>query len=171
MHNLHIRPAKHTDLPALEWDGEYTHFRRLYIDVYRLVEKGEALIWVAELPQVGIVGQVFVSLKSARSELSDGKMRAYVYAFRVKPTYRGQGIGSQMMEMLEADLRRRGFGRVTLNVAQENPAARRLYERLGYHITGNDPGRWSYIDDKGRKQDVIEPAWRMEKALRGEIVR
>jgi len=65
----------------------------------------------------------------------------------------------------EKDLRHKGFRVVTLNVAKTNQAARRFYERLGYTVVGDDPGRWSYIDQYGERQDVHEPAWRMEKEV------
>ena len=162
---LVIRQAVEADLPALEWDGEYTHFRRLYADVYNGVIHHNALMWIAELPGTGLVGQLFISLISSRFELADGQTRAYVYGFRVKPDYRSQGVGTAMMEIIEEDLHRRGFSRVTLNVSKENTSARRLYERLGYRVVGNEAGRWSYIDDQGRRQEVHEPAWRMEKLL------
>ena len=32
-------------------------------------------------------------------------------------------------------------------------------------VVGSDPGYWSYIDDKGRRIDMHEPAWRMVKDL------
>jgi len=32
-------------------------------------------------------------------------------------------------------------------------------------VIGEEPGLWSYIDDKGKLQDVNEPAWRMGKKL------
>lgn len=163
---LHIRLAMREDLPDMEWDGEYIHFRRLYAEAYRLSERGDTLIWLADLDPVGVIGQAFVSLRSGRAELSDGRWRAYVYAFRVKPQYRGQGIGTKIMETLEADLLRRAYQRVTLNVAKENDGARRLYERLGYQVVGSDAGRWSYVDHKGQQHQVIEPAWRMEKMLK-----
>jgi len=162
---IQIRLASRQDLPALEWDGEYVRFRRLYADVYHLTQKGEALMWIADSSTDGLIGQLFVSLKSSRADLSDGRNRAYVYAFRVKPAFRGQGIGTRMMTVVEADLRRRGYLCVTLNVAQENADARRLYERLGYQVVGADPGRWSYIDQNGLRREMHEPAWRMEKAL------
>ena len=162
---LNIRPAVKVDLPVLEWDGEYRHFRRLYTDTYRLVETGDVIIWLAELPMRGVVGQLFVSLKSGRTELSDGKTRAYVYAFRVKPAFQGWGVGTRLMDVAEADLLQRGYHRVSLNVGQTNEGARRLYERLGYRVSGTDPGRWSFVDDKGQRQEVHEPAWRMEKIL------
>ncbi|MFZ6031447.1 MAG: GNAT family N-acetyltransferase [Chloroflexota bacterium] len=163
---LRIRLVTRDDLPELEWGGEYIHFRRLYAEAYRLSERGDTLMWLADLEAVGVIGQAFVSLRSGRAELSDGRSRAYVYAFRVKPPYRGQGVGTKIMETIEADLLRRGYQRVTLNVAKGNAGARRLYERLGYRVIGSDPGCWSYIDHQGRQQRVIEPAWRMEKVLK-----
>ncbi len=162
---LRIRPIGQADLLALEWEGEYLHFRRLYSEIYTSACEGKALMLVAELPGDGIIGQVFVQLNSARKELADGVDRAYLYGFRIKPAFRRQGIGRQMMTHVENELRQRGFQRVTLNVAQDNPDARRLYENLGYVTVGVDPGRWSYLDHYGNQHDVIEPAWRMEKVL------
>ncbi len=69
------------------------------------------------------------------------------------------------MAYVENELRRRRFLRVTLNVAQDNPDARRLYENLEYVTVGVDPGRWSYLDHYGNQHEVNEPAWRMEKFL------
>jgi len=165
MNQVLIRQANKEDLPALEWNGEYTHFRRLYADTYAMVEQAKAVIWIAELNGKGLIGQCFVSLKGTRPELADGVERAYIYGFRIQPQHRNQGVGTRMMLTIEGDLRKRGFRQVTLNVGQENLEARRFYNRLGYLITGSEPGRWSYIDDKGKRQDVIEPAWRMVKDL------
>ncbi|MGE5124489.1 MAG: GNAT family N-acetyltransferase [Acidobacteriaceae bacterium] len=165
MNQVLIRQANKEDLPALEWNGEYTHFRRLYADTYAMVEQARAVIWIAELDGSGLVGQCFVSLKGSRPDLADGVVRAYIYGFRVQPVFRNQGIGTSMMHTIEDDLRQRGFRQVTLNVGQDNLDARRFYNRLGYLITGSEPGRWFYIDDQGKRCDVVEPAWRMVKDL------
>jgi hypothetical protein len=53
---LTIRTIAHEDLPELEWDGEYTHFRRLYAHAYQQQSKGDAVLWAAELPGAGIIG-------------------------------------------------------------------------------------------------------------------
>lgn len=160
-----IRTVRESDLPALEWGGEYSHFRLLYQDVYRGVLRGESIMWVAELDSAGIIGQLFVQLVASRGELADGVRRAYLYAFRIKPSFRQHGIGSQMLEMVEADLSKRGFHWVSLNVGKDNPPARRLYERHGYRVVASEPGRWTYVDDRGQRRKVNEPAWRMEKEI------
>lgn len=162
---LQIRTAKEEDLPALEWDGEYRHFHRLYSEIFESTRKGRAIMWIAEMEPVGLVGQLFVQLISGRPELADGAYRGYIYGFRVKLAYRSQGIGTQMMEVAENDLLKRGFRWVTLNVGHDNPEARRLYERLGYRVVAEEPGQWSYQDEYGQRHEVHEPAWRMEKRL------
>jgi ribosomal protein S18 acetylase RimI-like enzyme len=165
MNPVFIRQAKKDDLPDLEWNGEYAHFRRLYADTFIMVQRGQAIIWIAEMQMRGLIGQCFVSLKGSRPELADGFSRAYVYGFRIQPGYRNQGIGTRMMYTIEDDLKGRGFLQVTLNVGRENAEARRFYERLGYAMTTSEPGYWSYIDEKGIRRDVHEPAWRMVKSL------
>jgi ribosomal protein S18 acetylase RimI-like enzyme len=166
MNQVFIRQANKDDLPDLEWNGAYTHFRRLYADTFALVQQAKAIIWIAEMDGNGLIGQCFVSLKGNRPELADGVIRAYIYGFRIQPQFRNQGIGTRMMHTIEDDLKQRGFQQITLNVGQENPAAQRFYDRLGYIVAGTDPGRWSYIDDKGKRRDMHEPAWRMVKDLR-----
>ena len=162
---LNIRCAGEYDLAALEWEGEYVHFRRLFADTYKQSQTGKAKIWIAVIPEDHLIGQLFVSYYGARPELSDGVTRAYIYGFRVKPEFRNRGVGRKMMHTAEEDLWQAGFHIATLNVAQDNPAARRFYERIGYSVVANEPGNWSYLDQFGRRQDVCEPAWRMEKEL------
>jgi ribosomal protein S18 acetylase RimI-like enzyme len=159
------RQAYEGDLPALEWNGQYKHFRQIYQDVFILTQKGEAEIWVAELAMEELIGQVLVQLKSARFELADGKTRAYIFGFRIKPEYRGLGIGSKMMQRVESDLVKKGYTMAILNVNRDNFQAKGLYERLGYKIVAEEPGNWSYLDEIGVRHDVNEPAWRMEKRL------
>jgi ribosomal protein S18 acetylase RimI-like enzyme len=152
-------------LPSLEWDGEYRHFRRLFADAFRRSQRGEAVLWIAELPETGIIGQLFIQLDGIRSGLADGQERAYIYGFRVRPDFRGEGVGSLLLSTTETDLRSRGFVQIALNVGQDNPDARRLYERFGYRVVAAEPGVWSYLDDQGRLRQVNEPAWRMEKQI------
>lgn len=160
-----IRRATAQDLPALEWNGELAHFRRIFADAYRLMQAGEVMMWVADLPGVGLIGQLFVHLYGRSGVEKTSQPYAYIYGFRVQEAYRSIGIGSRLLQTAEADLARNGFHRVTLNVARDNPGALRLYQRFGYRIVAPDPGVWSYLDQNGVRVQVVEPAWRMEKQI------
>jgi ribosomal protein S18 acetylase RimI-like enzyme len=162
---VQIRPATLADLPGLEWDGEYSHFRRVYADAYQRMVDGKSVLWVADLPGTGIIGQVFIQLNCDRGELADGLDRAYFYSFRIRPAYRRAGLGTRIMQVVEKDLIQRGFRTVTLNVAKDNFDAQRLYLRHGYRIVAPEPGIWNYPDQYGIWHRVEEPAWRMEKEL------
>jgi ribosomal protein S18 acetylase RimI-like enzyme len=160
-----IRPLLKTDLPALEWDGEYLHFRNVFADVYKKVEIGTVKAWVAVSQEGQMIGQVFLQLSSDRRELADGSNRAYLYSLRVRQSWQNQGIGSRLMDVLEDALQKLEFTRVTLNVARDNQGAIRLYSRYGYQIVAEEPGVWSFPDHNGDLRTVTEPSWRMEKKL------
>ena len=163
--DLTIRQVREDDLPALEWEGQYLKYRRMFSHLYKESQTGRTLLWVITLPEGELVGQVFVMLKSTEREAADGQNRAYIFAFRVKPDWRNQGIGGHLMHFVESDLRKRGFNFVTLNVAKDNHGALRLYKRLGYKVLGSRSGNWTFRDHEGRLQHVHEPAWRMIKSL------
>ncbi|MEN6571481.1 MAG: GNAT family N-acetyltransferase [Anaerolineaceae bacterium] len=161
-----IRLLRKEDLPGLEWDGEFKHFHNLYADTYERMVRGLTSMWVAEIPEKGIIGQVFLQLVCDRPELADGWQRAYLFSFRIKPEYRNLGLGTRVVQVLEDYLLEKRYSRITLNVGKDNPDAARLYKRLGFQVVAEEPGVWSYIDDKGNWQTVREPSWRMEKLLR-----
>jgi ribosomal protein S18 acetylase RimI-like enzyme len=160
-----FRRARLADLPALEWEGEYRHFRRLYLDTYNRMVSGNAIMWVANNSDGKLIGQMFIQLASSNAELADGTTRAYMFGFRMRESYRNAGIGSSMLEYVETDLFTQGFKILCLNVAKDNLRAIDLYNRCGYEITGPDPGIWSYQDADGIYHSMEEPAWRMEKHL------
>jgi ribosomal protein S18 acetylase RimI-like enzyme len=161
-----VRPIRESDLPAMEWDGEYTHFRQLYADHFAASRLGTTLIYIAETLEGKMIGQVFIQLYSRNSDVADGRHRAYLFSFRIKPEYRSQGIGSFMLQFVEDQLLLRGFDSIRLNVARANVRARKLYERLDYRVIGSDPGLWRYQDHLGEWHTVHEPAWKMLKKLR-----
>jgi ribosomal protein S18 acetylase RimI-like enzyme len=164
--SLRIRLAQKKDLPALEWEGEFIHFRQLFALAYYRAEKGRALLWLLEENEKRLVGQVFVLLKSSGDpSVADGRRRAFIHSFRVRPTMRNRGLGKALMEHAENDLISRGFRWATLNVALDNPDALRFYERMQYQRVGQEEGLWSYMDHMGRLREVHEPSWSMRKKL------
>jgi ribosomal protein S18 acetylase RimI-like enzyme len=159
-----IREAREQDLPEMEWEGRYQHFRRLYRHALSEAKRGRRVLLVAEVKDQ-IVGQVFVQLTSSRAELADGSHSGYLYSFRVRPEFRNQGIGTQLLLEAEATLRGQGFERAVIAVARDNSRALRLYESKGYQRFAEDPGEWSYVDHEGRVRHVSEPAFMLEKFL------
>ena len=159
-----IRSLRESELPALEWDGQYAHFRRVFQQTYEDTVRGQRLMLVA-VAGLDMVGQVFVQLSSTEARYADGYQRGYLYSLRVRPEWQGRGIGTRLLSAAENGLRARGFGTAVIAAGKDNPGARRLYERLGYRTFADDPGVWYFQDVNGVQQSIIEPCWVMQKDL------
>ena len=166
LHRVVIRHVVEPDLPALEWEGAYSRYRRNYAEAFQRSKDGKAVMWVMDLPGYGLVGQAFVQLTMSDRSSANGKTRAYLHSFRVRPAMRGYGLGTRLMFHVERDMLRRGFREITLNVAEDNEGALRLYNRLGYKIIKRIPGNWAYYDDTGKLQHVQEPGFMLMKRLK-----
>jgi ribosomal protein S18 acetylase RimI-like enzyme len=71
---------------------------------------------------------------------SVGKNDYYLSNVAVDPQFRGQGIGTYILENAFKDAEKRGCKRVLLDVTLNNEGARRLYERFGFKVYGKkDP--------------------------------
>jgi ribosomal protein S18 acetylase RimI-like enzyme len=69
-------------------------------------------------------------------EVLSGEAGVQLANIRVAPEYQGRGIGSRLVAQVLRDAHARGLP-VTLRVLKVNPA-RRLYERLGFVLVGED---------------------------------
>jgi [ribosomal protein S18]-alanine N-acetyltransferase len=54
----------------------------------------------------------------------------------LRPALRGRGLGTALMRHVFGEARRLGARRATLEVRASNAGARRLYERLGFTVSG-----------------------------------
>jgi putative acetyltransferase len=54
----------------------------------------------------------------------------------IEPAYWGKGIGTEAIHFLETEVKKRGYRRMECMVADTNPHAIRLYQRLGYEREG-----------------------------------
>jgi ribosomal protein S18 acetylase RimI-like enzyme len=159
-----IRPIREGELSALEWEGAYTRFRKVFQQTYEDVVRGQRIMLVALIGSQ-IVGQVFVQLSSTERRYADGYSRGYLYSLRVRPEWQARGIGTRLVKAAEASLRARGFTTAVIAAGKENPRARQLYERLGYGVFADDPGVWYFQDVNGVQQSVNEPCWVMQKTF------
>lgn len=74
----------------------------------------------------------------------------YVNVLAAKPEFRGQGIGTRLMQSAEEKTREAGCKVLSIIVSDANPGARRLYERCGCVEQASRPmvkGDW---DNPGR---------------------
>lgn len=161
--DITFRLATRADLPKLEWYGQYAHFRTVFRRTFNEQEQRRRLMLIADCADFPI-GHIFIQLNSRRT-LWDNHTRAYLYSLRVMEMFRGKGIGSRLINEAEAMVTELGCGWVSIAAAKENPRARRLYERMGYHVIAEDEGDWSYMDHEGKVRYVHEPCWVLEKKL------
>src|SRR5919109_4905249 len=85
-----IRTVREGDLPALEWGGTYTKYRRVFRQTFEDAVRGQRIMLVA-VTGAALVGQIFIQLSSTETRYADGFQRAYLYALRVRPEWQGRG--------------------------------------------------------------------------------
>lgn len=96
-----------------------------------------------------------VLVGAATLERRRNSRSARLSSIAVSAARAGLGLGGRLMEAVEAEARRHGCTRLTLEVRADNGAGLRLYERRGYT-------RFAVRD--GYYEDGME-AWRYERAL------
>lgn len=66
--------------------------------------------------------------------------RAFIWGVYVTPSARGRGLGRSVMELAINTARSwPGLECITLSVSERQPAARALYESLGFTVWGTEP--------------------------------
>ena len=125
-----IREMKASDVEAVsEIEREAFSMPWSADDFLEMVEADYAHYYVAESDEkvVGCCG--------IRNLMGEGEITNVVVA----ASYRGQGIGRQMLEYLLREVKTLGIGDCTLEVRVSNTPAIRLYESLGFHGEGVRP--------------------------------
>jgi ribosomal protein S18 acetylase RimI-like enzyme len=98
--------------------------------IHRLLETDEESLWVAERDGA-IVGAVIAAW--------DG-WRGNIYRLAIEPAHRRLGIGTELVQVGERSLKRRGAKRVTALVAFEDERAGSFWDENGYPLD-SDIGR------------------------------
>jgi [ribosomal protein S18]-alanine N-acetyltransferase len=123
-----LRPMRLQDIPAVAgleqklfpidaWPLE------LFFDEFAQAETRHYLVAEAEGELIGYCGVMVVGTT------------ADIQTIGVLPDYEGRGTGTMMLTRMLAEARRRGATETLLEVREDNPRARRLYERFGFkHI-------------------------------------
>lgn len=95
-----------------------------------LLSKNQFLFTLTD-DALGAIGMLWFALKEHRVVKT-----AFIYDFNIREDLRGKGLGRQTLQLLEVMLREQNVQSVGLNVFGYNHAARALYEKMGYQITG-----------------------------------
>lgn len=71
---------------------------------------------------------------------------ADIHDIEVKPKYRVQGYGTQLMMLFLTEMKRRGVKEITLEVRIDNEAAIQLYKKFGFEQVSVRKGYYKGID-------------------------
>ena len=98
---------------------------------FQNIASGNAAFWALD-HNGELIGELYVFLDFDDKDFADRTDRAYLCAFRVKEEYRGQGLGSRLMEKAIAELKENGFRSASIGVAADEPQNIKLYHRMGF---------------------------------------
>lgn len=123
-HERRVAPT----LPLVADELSWRRRRSLYI---RRLELEQGFLALART-RAGVVGYAFVRLEEGSDDTFPlGERYAELYSLSVADGWRGQGIGSLLLDFVDAELESRGIRDLVVAVMVGNSDAQRLYERRG----------------------------------------
>ncbi|AWU93668.1 GNAT family N-acetyltransferase [Azospirillum ramasamyi] len=154
-----IRPARPDDLPKLEWFGLHTPHREILAGAFRLQERGDGAMILAEVNGFP-VGQICIDFLRKRPS-----GRATLWALRVFQPFRKLGLGVRLVRAAERLVLQRGVPFAELGVDRDNAGVLPFYERLGYEHCGRERGQFLYHTPEGRLVRVAIDQWLLHKRM------
>lgn len=153
---MHIRPCTQHDLEALRsrWPTpgkvHEAHYAQQAVGrvTYLVAWRGDDPLGSGVVQWGGCIGPNAQETFPEAVELNH---------LQVRSEYRGQGVGSRLINAAEELVRQAGRRQVGVGVAEDNPDAERLYVRLGYRKTGVfDVTEYDWVTGEGRLQHEVE---------------
>ena len=138
---LAVGDLRADELAGLDWSGNPAHLRSVAAALHRAARGLEDYL-VVRAPG----GQPIAKMRvDYTSEAGTGAFSQLA----VLGPLQGLGIATMLIGAGEQRVRARGLTFAGLGVEDDNPRARRLYERLGYQASGRQHASWEYEDDDG----------------------
>ena len=123
-HERSVAPTVPLVADELSWRRR----RSLYI---RWLELEQGFLALAR-NRAGVVGYAFVRLEEGADDTFPlGERYAELYSLSVTRGWRGQGVGTLLLDFVDAELESRGIRDLIVAVMVGNSEAQRLYERRG----------------------------------------
>ncbi len=96
------------------------------------IDSGNMEFWTAQTPEGRLLCELYLVRALEDADFADGEKRCYLCAFRTVKAFRGQGIGSRLMEVVLDRARALGFSEATIGVEEREEQNIRLYRRFGF---------------------------------------
>jgi ribosomal protein S18 acetylase RimI-like enzyme len=130
--SLHGHHREVSDLPVLADEDLSWERRKAWYG--RLLAGGEAFALVAR-DGGRPIGYAFVDVRDGADDTWPyGPRMAELVTLSVAPDARGGGVGTALMDAVDAELARRGVGDLEMFVMAGNDRARAFYERRGFRV-------------------------------------
>jgi ribosomal protein S18 acetylase RimI-like enzyme len=128
---LDLHRHERTIAPSLAFTEDEPSWRRRRELYVRSLQAGQAFLALAR-NEDGVVGYAFVLLEEGSDDTFQlGEQFAELYSLSVAPRSRRQGIGTMLLDFVDAELASRGIRGLRVAVMVANIGAQRLYERRG----------------------------------------
>jgi len=138
---LVVDELRHEDLEQIGWSGSRSHLRAVAEALQRVVS-GDVEYLAVRAPTGEPVAKGAIDYTS-----HDGA--GTLWQLATQPELQSLGLGSYLVREAERRIRLRGLRWAILGVEDNNPRARRLYERLGYQAYGREAASWEQEDERG----------------------
>ncbi|MCC7350987.1 MAG: GNAT family N-acetyltransferase [Phycisphaerales bacterium] len=146
-----VREACREDLSAaLALEESCFHRDRFNRRQLQYLQQRRTAIFLVAEAQGQVVGQGIALIRQHRQGLS-----GRIYSLAVDEKWRGRKIGQRLLEGLIRRLSDRGARRIYLEVDQQNAAALKLYQRLGFRCIGK------LADYYGAGSDALHMMWEL----------
>ncbi len=132
---INIRKGRVEDFQKLNhdwaWSPENEWQQIAQKDYIKGILAGTQEFWLIEKDEE-ILGEFHIYWDKMDKDEANGLNRAYLSAFRVHPDYRGQGLGTRLMESVIERIKENGFSEVTIGAYAHEPEIQKLYEKWGF---------------------------------------
>lgn len=142
-----IRRGRHGDADAiLALEAHFPTDRMARASVRRFLRVPSSHVWIAELDGAVVGALIWLTRR--------GSAAGRIYSVVVDPAARGRRFGARLVQAMEREAAGLGCTRATLEVREDNAAARALYAKLGYTVQRALP---DYYEDGGNGLKLGKP--------------
>jgi [ribosomal protein S18]-alanine N-acetyltransferase len=131
---IQLRSFETRDMPALHQLDQACFARGIAYSKAELqyfLTHPRCSCWIAERPDNGLLGFVIIERAGLR-----GYPAGHIVTLDVDPAARRHGVGTLLMQTAEQQMKQEGAAWMTLEVAENNTAARHFYRNLGFVTRG-----------------------------------